>query len=186
MKLLWRAFSEPHLPRFNSWKVVCKNKNVLENWMYTENVNTICVTHLLNGYSLWSLSGVQPWRALTWITGCFDPKICSALRTSSPLGEIFRCLNLFINRWTSSKMWTSKTKDSKAKWLLGNVWFSGQTVDQAFLHLDGWFPRGLEQIGPSTGTEEGWRIISWKPQLVFGVWTLNNAQCGNNTSPGRS
>lgn len=29
-------------------------------------------------------------------------------------------------------------------------------------------------------------ISSWKPQLVFSVWTLNNAQARNNTSHGRS
>lgn len=82
-------------------------------------------------------------------------------------------------------MWAFKTNDSKAKWLVGDTQFSSQTANQASLRLDGWFLGDLGQIGPTTASEIDWRIISWKPQLVFGVWTLNNAECGNNTSPGR-
>lgn len=48
--------------------------------------------------------------------------ILSSVKTAI-LDFFKRCLKLSINKH-SSKIWTFKAKDCKAKWILGNLWFS--------------------------------------------------------------
>lgn len=44
----------------------------------------------------------------------------------------------------------------------------------------------LDRLDPALAQSWLGGISSWKLQLVFGIWTLNNAEAGNNTSHGRS
>ena len=108
--------------------------------------------------------------------------------TKEPFWRAFRdtWISAFTNRH-SHKMWNIKAKDFKTKWTREDLWFSARQPNLWILAL-GWMvsPGTFDRLDPALAYSWLGGISSWKPQLVFAAWALNNVQAGDNTSHGRS
>lgn len=85
-------------------------------------------------------------------------------------------------------MWTFRAKDFKAKWTMErDFWFIARWPSPCIPAFRWMISQGaLDRLDPALAQSWLGGISSWKLQLVFGVWTLNNTESGNNTSHDRS
>lgn len=102
--------------------------------------------------------------------------IYSLQRNSSHVGQVFKCLNLFVNRWTSSKMWAFKTKRFQGQVACGgHVIF--QPDCQSGILAFGW----MVSQGPWTDWAQHCHGGSPENNLLeasISVWCMSIKQCG--------